>query len=156
MWSILLGIIGWFVASFFAKPLLDFLNLRNQVHEEIIYTANIGQTSRDTPAHHKGIEALRRLGAKVDAINHTAWWPLRWFLSKNGYDLPMAFKGLMGLSNSLDKHDEGRAIHKNAVQKGLKLPRDFDDEQIDEIRNTRDAQHNNMQQTSRQRKEYRI
>jgi hypothetical protein len=46
MWSaiasVLLGVIGWLVASFFAKPFLDFLNLRSQVHEEIIFTGNVG------------------------------------------------------------------------------------------------------------------
>jgi len=29
------------VANFFAKPFLDFLTLRSQVHEEIIFTDNV-------------------------------------------------------------------------------------------------------------------
>ena len=52
MWSalgaIVLGIIGWFVANFFAKPLLDFLTLRSQVHEEIIFTGNVGAMTTHT------------------------------------------------------------------------------------------------------------
>jgi hypothetical protein len=47
MWSaivvpIFFAVVGWIVFNFFAKPLVDFLSLRSQVHEEIIFTGNIG------------------------------------------------------------------------------------------------------------------
>jgi hypothetical protein len=32
--------------GFFEKPLLDFLNLRSQVHEEIIFTGKNGPVAR--------------------------------------------------------------------------------------------------------------
>ena len=45
IWPVLVtfafGGLGWFVANFFAKPFLDFLTLRSQVHEEIIFTDNV-------------------------------------------------------------------------------------------------------------------
>jgi hypothetical protein len=44
--SFLLGIVGWFAVGFFEKPLLDFLNLRSQVHEEIIFTGKNGPVAR--------------------------------------------------------------------------------------------------------------
>jgi hypothetical protein len=114
--SFLLGVVGWLGASFLGKPLLDFLNLRSQVHEEIIFTANIGRMAAGT-AYDKAVDSLRRLGAKVHATNDvTAWlplpWhaanaanviaslPLRWYLSKTGYDLVKAGGGLLGLSNT--------------------------------------------------------
>ncbi|MGO9719147.1 MAG: hypothetical protein ACLPIG_11145 [Methylocella sp.] len=57
MWSaiapVLLGAAGWLAASFFGKPLLDFLNLRGQVHEEIIFTGNIGQMVAGTSNYDK-------------------------------------------------------------------------------------------------------
>lgn len=113
IWSFLLGIVGWFAVGFFGKPLLDFLNLRSQVHEEIIFTCDKAQ------------ESLRRLGAKVHATNDVTTWlplpwhatnviaslPLRWYLSKTGYDLVKAGGGLIGLSNSMgdDPSDYPRA-----------------------------------------------
>jgi hypothetical protein len=53
------------VTSFFAKPLVDFLSLRSQVHEEIIFTGNISPMVAGTADHLKAVESLRRLGAKV-------------------------------------------------------------------------------------------
>ena len=60
---------GWIVLSFFAKPLLDFLSLRSQVHEEIIFTGNIGPMAEGTADYLKAVESQRRLGAKVQAMN---------------------------------------------------------------------------------------
>jgi hypothetical protein len=137
MWSaiasILLGVIGWFAASFFAKPLIDFLNLRSQVHEEIIFTGNVGAMVTDTPAYDKAVDSLRRLGARVQAANVSASKPLRWFLSRAGYDLHKAGGGLIGLSNSLITTDGSRALQTNSIQVGLRLPRDYDDELLRQV-----------------------
>ena len=76
--SLLLGVTGWLVTSFFAKPLLDFLNLRSQVLEELIFTANIDDETM--PLYGTARESLRRLGAKVLATNSTASRLLRRFL----------------------------------------------------------------------------
>jgi hypothetical protein len=68
----LLGVAGWLAVSFFGKPLLDFLNLRSQAHEEVIFTRNIGQMVEGTPVYEKAVGSLRRLGGKVQATNITA------------------------------------------------------------------------------------
>jgi hypothetical protein len=92
--SFLLGGIGWFATSFFAKPYLDFWNLRGQVHEEIIFTGNIGHMVAGTSDYDKAVDSLRRLGAKVQATNITALPLLRRCLSNAGYDLVKAGGGL--------------------------------------------------------------
>lgn len=128
--SFLLGVVGWIVTSFFAKPLVDFLSLRSQVHEEIIFTGNISPMVAGTADHLKAVESLRRLGAKVQAMNEnvsiSSLWlvflPLRWFLSKQGYDLRRAGRGLIGLSNSLALTDGGSAHETKSIQVALKLP----------------------------------
>jgi hypothetical protein len=126
MWSaiasILLGAAGWFAASFFGKPLLDFLNLRREVHEEIIFTANIGQMISSTSEHDQAQDTLRRLGARMQATHASALSLLRWFLSKAGYDLVMAGGGLIGLSNALEHLTGTRDFHTNSIRVGLKLP----------------------------------
>jgi Na+-driven multidrug efflux pump len=135
MWSaivvpIFFAVVGWIVFNFFAKPLVDFLSLRSQVHEEIIFTRNIGPMVAGTADHLKAVESLRRLGAKVQAMDEnvsiSSLWlvflPLRWFLSKQGYDLRRAGRGLIGLSNSLALTDGGRAYETKLIQVALKLP----------------------------------
>jgi hypothetical protein len=124
------AVVGWFVASFLAKPFLDFRTLRGQVHEEILFTGNIGPMT----AHHKesydpAMGQLRRLGAKVQAMNISATPPLRWFLVRLGYDLATAGSNLIGLSNALNDYD-GRAIYVNKIQIALNLQRDYTDEDI--------------------------
>jgi hypothetical protein len=128
--SFLLGVggavVGWFVTSFFAKPLIDFLNLRSQVHEEIIFTNNVDKMVDHKKANYeKAVETLRHLGAKVQATNENVsvsplFLPLRWCLSTRGYDLRSAGRSLIGLSNSLIEGD--RAAETRSIQAALKLP----------------------------------
>lgn len=134
MWSAigaaLLGVAGWIVASFFGKPFLDFLTLRSQVHEEIIFTGNAGPMTAHTASYDQAVNSLRRLGAKMQATNVSAQPPLRWFLSKFGYDLAKAGRNLIGLSNALALTDDSRAIHVNSIQAALKLPRDYEEDYL--------------------------
>ena len=109
MWSVLgaiasflLGGVGWFATNFIAKPYLDFRNLISQV---IIFTGNVAPIAADRPGYQKAQDSLRGLGAKVLATNNTASPPLRWSLSRAGYDLDKAGGGLIGLSNSLANSD---------------------------------------------------
>ena len=88
MWSaifaVLLGTVGWFVANFFARPFLDFLTLRSQVQEEILFTDNVGPiTVHRTADHERAADSLRRLGAKMEALDASVRTPLAqaWLLS---------------------------------------------------------------------------
>jgi hypothetical protein len=119
--SLLLGVVGWFATSFAAKPLLDFLNLRSLVLEEMVFTGNVNQMAKGTPAYGAAMESLRRLGAKVLATDVAAPPLLRRYLSIRGYDLTTAGRGLIGLSNSLDV--SGRHLQVDRIEKGLRLPR---------------------------------
>jgi hypothetical protein len=131
--SVLLGVAGWFVTSFFAKPLLDFWNLRSQVQEEVIFTANVAPIAAHDPRYRKTADSLRRLGAKVLAMNITESRPLRRYLSKCKYDLGKAGRGLINLSGTLaansdparaDSERELRIRYTSEIQLGLKLPRE--------------------------------
>jgi hypothetical protein len=98
-----------------------------------------------------------RLGAKVHATNGVTTWlplpwhatnviaslPLRWYLSKTGYDLVKAGGGLIGLSNSMgdDPSDFHRATYTNSIQVGLNLPRDRNDESMRLLKETWDRRH---------------
>jgi hypothetical protein len=144
--TLALGGAGWFVASFFAKPLLDFLTLRSQVHEEILFTANVGPiTAHRTADHERAADSLRRLGARMKAMDASvrtplaqAWLlslaqaPLRCFLSSLGFDLATAGDGLIGLSNALTA--VGRPLHVDKIEVALKLPRSSTDDYLQDVR----------------------
>lgn len=87
-----------------------------------------------TERYDAAVEELRRLGAKIQATSVAASSALRTFLAKSGYDLQQAGGGLIALSNTLHTEDGSKAIHKDAIQKGLRLPRDYSDERIKAIK----------------------
>jgi hypothetical protein len=130
-WPVFLGVVGWFVASFFGRPYLDFLSLRSQVQEEIIFTGNVGpMTAHSTADYEKAVGSLRRLGAKMQAMDVSAQ-PPRWFLSLLGFDLAKAGRNLIGLSNALT--DDGRVLHVDKIEVALNLPRSSTDDYLQHI-----------------------
>jgi hypothetical protein len=135
----LFGLVGWLVTSFFAKPLIDFYDLRRKVREEMLYTANIGAMHLQQESHKaefdEAFHVLRRLGARILAMDIDPKWPLQLFLKRRGYNLAEAGGGLIGLANSLEKQHGEKALQKTSVQKGLKLPRDYTDQDIQNIIN---------------------
>jgi hypothetical protein len=142
MWSAILpillpvslGAVGWYAANFLAKPFLEFLALRSQVHEEIIFTGNVGpMTAHHTASYEKAVDSLRRLGAKIQAMDVSAKTlrpqaPLRWLLAYYGFDLAKAGTNLIGLSNALT--DVGRALHVDKIEVALRLPRSSTDDHL--------------------------
>jgi hypothetical protein len=137
MWSaiasFLLGVVGWFFTGYLGKPWLDFMSLRSQVHQEIVFTRNIGgkaegEVNYDKAAHDKAVESLRRLAAKVLATEAIAWRPLRWWFFVRGYNLVKAGSDLIGLSNSLTSNDGSRGDHRRSIQVCLRLPGDHTDD----------------------------
>jgi hypothetical protein len=132
------GIAGWLVASLLGKPFLDFLALRGQVHEEMVFTANIGpMMGHDKEACDKAVESLRRLGAKMQAMNVSATPQLRWFFNYFKFDLATAGGNLIGLSNALSPLEttyDDRVPHINKIQIALRLPRTYTDDDVKQAR----------------------
>jgi hypothetical protein len=116
-----------------AKPLLDFWRLRREVHQELLFRANIinaGTFIYDKDA----IAALRRLGVKVGDVSPAL---LRWGLTKGGFDLAWAGGNLIGLSNALAQPDldrDWRILNTHEIRVGLKLPRSYTDEFISTLK----------------------
>ncbi len=127
---LLLGVAAWLVTSFFAKPLLDFFNLKSSVFEELVFIANINSITEEPPTQAE--QTIRRLGAKVQATDLSASFLLRWFLRICQYDLDLAGRNLIGLSNSLGAL--GRHVHIDRIEKGLKLPRTSSDDFLKDVK----------------------
>ena len=54
--AFVVGVAGWLVTNFAAKPYLDFRNLRSQVHEEIVFTANVAPIGVENPRYREVAE----------------------------------------------------------------------------------------------------
>jgi hypothetical protein len=132
------GALGWFIANFVADPILRLSQLRRDVRESIFFTANIGQGTKPefyTPA----TTELRRLAARLDALSRDSSRLVRWWWKRRGYDLALAVSGLTGLSNSLSAVKGEKAICRHDIEKGLRFPLEYTDEEIKGIRTASEA-----------------
>lgn len=133
--SFLFGGVGWFATNFFAKPYLDFRNLRSRVHEEIVFTANVAPIDPECSRYREVADSLRRLGAKVLTTNKTESRLLRWFLSWRGYDLVKAGNSLVVLAGCLVKPNPSlRIVQTDGIEEGLILPRSSSLEDVREAK----------------------
>jgi len=131
--SIPFGPLGWFTLKFYMEPFLRLRDIRVSVHEELYYTANIRNDECDASRRNEAVERFRRMASQLSSINVTIPGRLRQFLVKRGYDIPEAVIGLIGLSNTVASGDGSRAVFGSYVQRGLKLPREHTDEDLERI-----------------------
>ena len=116
------AVVGWFVVQFFARQLLEFYELRKQIHEELVFTANIGDAN--SIGFDKGVDDLRRLSAKLDALNRSLSVGSHRYLVWRGYELEKAAGGLRGLSNNLGRRGYDKAYSRFSIETALRLPTD--------------------------------
>jgi hypothetical protein len=132
LWPFLIGVLGWIAANFAGKPLIEFLSLRKEIQEELIFLSNVYSPRKETREY--GEEAynnerrmfsdaqttIRRLGSKLNALNASLYKPLPYVLRAMGYDLNDAAKKLLGLSTQYDDND--RTLTRYGVEVALRLP----------------------------------
>ena len=126
------GVLGWLLFHFFARQVLDFYELRKITHEELVFTANIGGANNIGFA--KAQDDLRRLSAKMGALNRSLSTVSSRFLSWRGYDLEKAAGGLRGLSNNLGRAGYDKAYSRFSVEAGLRLPTEDTPERLETLR----------------------
>jgi hypothetical protein len=140
VWTFAVGVAGWFVTHYLAAPILTFSQLRRAIHEELFFTKNIGWVNAngtlsptEEKRHDQAVTELRRLAARMSALNAT--WPhlLSLYLSYRRYDFYKTIKGLTGLSNALaDPADHAQFV--TQVEEALLLPRSYSDETLGHLR----------------------
>jgi len=119
------------IARWLWTPFFDFWRLRREVHQELIFRAdliNAGTYDKDAVA------ALRRLGIKMQDVSPAL---LRWGLAQVGYDVAWAGGNLIGLSNALKDPDlerDWRILNTHEIQVALKLPRFYTDEYMSTLK----------------------
>src|SRR5207248_11362408 len=117
-----------------------FYELRRTVHEELVFTANIGDAYN--VGFTKAQDDLRRLSAKIDALNQSISLASRRFLRWRGYDLEKAAGGLRGLSNNIGRRGYNKAYSRFEVQTGLRLPADDTAERLERLRQAEERREN--------------
>jgi hypothetical protein len=131
--TVALGVVGWIVTHFAAVPILDFYGIRRRIHEELFFTKNVAPGFMPDEDVRKAIASIRRQAARLDALRVSLRAVPRAYLSWCRYNLVAASGGLIGISNSFGTSDGSLALHRHALQKSLKLPVEYTDEQISAI-----------------------
>jgi hypothetical protein len=105
-----LGVLGWFAVNFAGKPYLEFLTLRKEIHEELIIffyvhpppdeEHDVSGEEISPEAYREAIKAysdarksIRRLAAKLSALNVSLSRPVSYCLRWRGYKVQDAAKG---------------------------------------------------------------
>ena len=126
------GAFGWLITHFLADPLLQFGRLRRDIYENLVFTANVSAIVRDDILQ-DAMSKLRRDGAKLTALWHSTFPVIRWWWGYRGYKIEDASRALIGLSNSLTTENGQRAVFRNRIDRALKLPREYTDEDVQGI-----------------------
>ena len=137
--TLLVGAIGWWVFHYVGTPILILGQLRSAIHEDLFFTKNIGWINAngtiapvEKDRHDQAVLQLRRLAARMSALNAT--WPrhLNCYLRCRHFDLDKSIKGLTGLSNGLaDPADHSRFV--TQIEDALSLPRSYSDELLKQL-----------------------
>ena len=98
--TLVIGGAGWWLAHYVGAPVLALRQLRQEIHEELFFTKNIGWASADgkitaleKDRHDRATLDLRRLAAKMSALSIT--WPryLSCYLRIRDFDLDKSIGG---------------------------------------------------------------
>lgn len=100
------GAVGYFVVTFWMKPLLQYLELRSKTLTDLIFYANVhgatGLVEDEMKRGREGQNALRRDAAQLLACFEELPWFYRAYLSSQKRDLQGCAEALIGLTNTLD------------------------------------------------------
>jgi len=120
------GVIAWFLTNFWGRPLVRFWDLRQKAHEAIFYYSNLS-VANDVARVKQGSARLRRLAARMSALQIAVPKFLAWLLRLRGYDLRGASIWLAALSATLGRQDAWEIEHRVKSQRALRLPVDRGD-----------------------------
>jgi hypothetical protein len=130
-----IGAFGWFALELIGRPIRSFFDLRRSVRHQMLFLANVAapqpretcvtselirQYDTDLKNAREAQRILRDLAAQMLAFaesERAACIVLRPF----GFDPSSAGSGLIGLSNTLDRHGTDRASFRRNVERALRF-----------------------------------
>lgn len=121
--SIVAGAAGYLIVTFLIQPILKYREIKYRVAADLVFFANAldleklnGSLREDTL---KRMENNRRCASELEAIYSDLPWWYRWWLQRRNENPKEASKGLIGLSNSMNRRD-ARDFEKD-VKKNLRF-----------------------------------
>ena len=130
--GILGAVCGWLARNFLGKSILEFVRVRQEIQKELTYLSNVdlpsSRTFREGTAEDYEEEVrifaeargkVRRLGAKLSALNTSFYRPLSYLLRILGYKIDDAAKNLLRLSAEFE--DDDRALSLYQIEVALRL-----------------------------------
>src|SRR5262245_54081976 len=128
-----LGGVGWFLTSFFARPLMRFVELRGDVIYRMVLYDNLKAQFQEHPNGSiqqldplpeedkkrlaEAQDVFRELGARMRAFAFNE--PLSVRIVRMWYYPLEASTALIGVSNTIDKYGGNRAEQKEKLEKAL-------------------------------------
>lgn len=128
---------SWYIYHFFGNQILDFINLRKAIQEELIYAANIWDAKYDTDRVIRTYDKIRRLSAQLTALD-TSLFPWSRFVLYKLFkvDLKTAAQQLLIYeADIIDVQNTGgiRTQAKHKIEKALCLPFTDTSERIESV-----------------------
>ncbi|TAG77633.1 MAG: hypothetical protein EAZ24_07440 [Burkholderiales bacterium] len=122
--GVVAGGAGYWVTTFWMKPIVNYIELRSKVAADLIYYAQVvsaeGLKQRMQELYEERVLANRRHSADLAACTLELPFWYRWYLRSRGCSPNEAVRNLIGLSNATDYDDAEKRIGKIKVALGLK------------------------------------
>ena len=126
------GILSWIATNFVGQPIIRFYKLRDHARSSLMFYSNVGLVFENkNPTEHpdwekwlKAESAYRDLASDIQtlALNYPS---INRILTLRGYNLEVASRHLIGLSNSFGRPNEMRrgvvASFRDNIERSLKL-----------------------------------
>ncbi|MBE0546238.1 MAG: hypothetical protein IH627_00995 [Rubrivivax sp.] len=115
------GAVGYWVSTFWMKPILQYRELRTKVFADLIFYAQVvnanGLNERMKKLYEDRALANRRASAELAAcLNDLPTW-YRWWLDRKGQSPELAVKNLIGYSNTTEYEAADKRVR--AIKKAL-------------------------------------
>ena len=131
--AVLIGVVagaaGYWINTFWMKPILQFKELRGKVFADSIYYAQVvsaeGLNERMQKLYEDRVFANRRSSADLAAciVDLPSWY--KWWLRRRGFAPQRAASHLIGYSNTSD-YDQAAKVMR-VIKKSLGYQTDFDE-----------------------------
>jgi hypothetical protein len=122
--GVVAGGIGYWVTTFWMKPIVNYIELRCKVAADLIYYAQVvnaeGLNERMQGLYEERVLANRRHSADLAACTLELPFWYRWYLRSRGRSPNDAVRNLIGFSNTTDYDDAENRIGNIKVALGLK------------------------------------
>lgn len=115
------GAVGYWITTFWMKPILQYRDLRRKVFADLIFYAQVvnaeGLNDRMKELYEERIAGNRRNSAELFAsVTELPYWYKRW-LRRVGQAPETAAKNLIGFSNTTDSDSADKRVQ--AIRKAL-------------------------------------